>query len=187
MIRFALILHFRFSLVKMQSLQEAVSGNKKPHPVSWEHAHNHCIMVFRLYYRGDRLDPSFPAAVPPREIVVPAEKPKANATATYYLQMNASKKLAAEASAVVESMGPKVGHLDGGNDEPHLDVAALIGESNPAEERRRALKEVREHLELLKEFEGVISDDDLLKRKRELFLALPPAPPSGTPSKRAKL
>jgi hypothetical protein len=39
----------------------------------------------------------------------------------------------------------------------------------------------------LKEFEGVISEDDLVKRKRELFLALPPAPPALSPSKKAKL
>jgi hypothetical protein len=44
-----------------------------------------------------------------------------------------------------------------------------------------------EHLDLLKEFEGVISDEDLVKRKRELFLALPSAPPAASPSKKAKL
>jgi hypothetical protein len=128
----------------LYKFQEGVSGNKgKPHPPYWEHAHNHCILAFRLYYRGDRLDPSFPAAVPPREIVVPAEKPKPD-SAPYYIQMNA-KKAGAPAGVPPPAANPKDSHhhQDDG-DEPHLDVAALIGgDSNPVEDRRRVLKEVR--------------------------------------------
>lgn len=45
------------------------------------------------------------------------------------------------------------------------------------EERRALLKEVKEHTELLKEFEGVISDEELAQRKRALYMALPPVPP----------
>lgn len=169
----------------VQSLFEGVSGNKgKPHPAYWEHAHNHCIMAFRLYYRGDRLDPSFPAAVPPREIVVPAEKPKPDSSAPYYIQMN-NKKTGVGAPAPAADLKDSHHHQDDG-DEPHLDMAALIG-GDPVEDRRKVLKEVREHLDLLKEFEGVISDEDLVKRKRELFLALPSAPPAASPSKKAKL
>jgi hypothetical protein len=50
----------------------------------------------------------------------------------------------------------------------------------PGPDRRLILEEVREHLNLLKEFEGVISEDALNKRKRELFATLPSAPPSTT-------
>ncbi len=39
------------------------------------------------------------------------------------------------------------------------------------------LKEVREHLDLLKQFEGSVDAEALTKRKRELFAAMPPAPP----------
>ena len=200
-------------------------------------------MAFRLYYRGDRLDPSFPAAVPPREIVVPAEKPKPDSSAPYYIQMN-NKKTGVGAPAPAADLKDSHHHQDDG-DEPHLDMAALIG-GDPVEDRRKVLKEVRgensvdtyvrahhpicgwihyslqqraragegggtplfdrsvttlipslfspllqsrfsEHLDLLKEFEGVISDEDLVKRKRELFLALPSAPPAASPSKKAKL
>jgi hypothetical protein len=128
----------------VRKFQENVSGNKgKPHPPYWEHAHNHCIMGFRLYYRGDRLDPSFPAAVPPREIVVPAEKPKPD-SAPYYIQMN-TKKPAALAASTTATDQKGSNHEDDGGDEPHLDMAALIGgDTNPIEERRRVLKEVRE-------------------------------------------
>ena len=62
-----------------------------------------------------------------------------------------------------------------------IDVERILG--NPAEERRKLLKEVREHLDILKEFEGVIDEEDLKKRKRALYDALPVAPP---PSKEAK-
>jgi hypothetical protein len=99
-------------------------------------------MAFRLYYRGERLDPSFPTAVPPREIVVPAEKPKPDSSAPYYIQMN-NKKVGAAAGASLPAGDPKDGHhhQDDGDD-PHLDVAALIG-GDPVEDRRKVLKEVR--------------------------------------------
>lgn len=52
-------------------------------------------------------------------------------------------------------------------------------------DRGRLLEEVKEHLELLKQFEGVIPDEDIASRKRELFLALPlPPPPAAKRSKK---
>ena len=59
-------------------------------------------------------------------------------------------------------------------------------EEHSTSERRMALQEVREHLELLKEFEGVVSEEELASRKRELFLALPPAPSTHFTSPDAK-
>lgn len=47
-----------------------------------------------------------------------------------------------------------------------------------AQMRRSMLEEVREHLNLLRDFEDVISDAELNERKRELFKCLPPPPPS---------
>jgi hypothetical protein len=41
------------------------------------------------------------------------------------------------------------------------------------EERRAILKEVKDHTELLREFAGVIPDDELAARKRALYAALP--------------
>jgi hypothetical protein len=43
--------------------------------------------------------------------------------------------------------------------------------------RMDTLKEVREHLDLLKEFEGVVDSTVINERKHALFLAMPPAPP----------
>jgi hypothetical protein len=45
------------------------------------------------------------------------------------------------------------------------------------EERRAILKEVKDHTKLLREFVGIIPDDELAKRKRALYAALPPVPP----------
>ena len=46
-----------------------------------------------------------------------------------------------------------------------------------AESRARLLDEVKEHLELLKQFDGIIPEEEISQRKRELFLALPLPPP----------
>jgi len=126
----------------------------------WEHAHNHLIMAFRLYYDGDIPDPNFPAAVPPKAIVVPSERPKKGETVP-------------ETTPFLHIGGPNPKFSGPDSD---LDIQGILGE-NSGDERRKLLKEVRDHLDLLKEFEGSISEEDLAKRKRELFLALPPAPP----------
>lgn len=60
--------------------------------------------------------------------------------------------------------------------------ASAIGiNPNPAanlsdEDRRAMLKEVKDHTELLAAFVGVIPDEEITKRKRKLYAALPPVP-----------
>jgi hypothetical protein len=120
-------------------------------------------MCYRLYYKGGKLDPDFPPPIPPQEIVVPAEKPKGGSQ-PFFIAMNKAGDHATD------------GHRD--TTVHDSDLAAIAGDEQQPEERRMVLKEVREHLELLKEFEGVISQDELNKRKRDLFMALPPAPPA---------
>jgi hypothetical protein len=145
----------------------------RPHPPNWEHAHNHVVLAFRMYYRYDQLDPTFPPPMSPREIVVPNSREKALPFTT--------KKI------------PPTG-IPFNDDSSVYGVNMLLHDSNVAaapvvklpartpteeqsmSERRMALQEVREHLELLKEFEGIVPDEELANRKRELFLALPPAP-----------
>mmetsp|Transcript_25036 Transcript_25036/g.54900 ORF Transcript_25036/g.54900 Transcript_25036/m.54900 type:complete len:387 (+) Transcript_25036:162-1322(+) len=43
--------------------------------------------------------------------------------------------------------------------------------------RRELLREVKDHMELLSQFEGIIDSETLKKRKRDLFLSVPPPPP----------
>ena len=155
----------------VQSLFESlINFVGKAHPTNWEHAHNHVILTFRMYYRYDMFDPTFPPPISPREIVVPNSREK---TLPF----------------TMKKMPPSGIHYS--DDSSMYGVNMLLNDSNNAagkmptrpsteehsmSERRMALQEVREHLELLKEFEGIVSDEELANRKRELFLALPPAP-----------
>jgi hypothetical protein len=149
----------------VQHLYESLTGFVgKPHPAHWEHAHNHVVMAFRMYYRYDQLDPTFPPPFSPREVVVPMERT---------LTMTKPVKSLKPVPSAVASMD---------DDNPSdSGVAALLDDANhneikSMEDRRKILQEVREHLELLKDFEGVVSDEELANRKRELFFALPSAP-----------
>lgn len=135
-------------------------------PANWAHGHNHVICAFRLYYRGDVLDPDFPPPVLPHPLRVPQERPKEAADGGNQHPaagrptdiVTHPRTIKAEARLLLPP--PPLPPVD------------------PLEARRKILAEVKEHLDLLKEFEGVISEDDLAQRKRELFAALPPAPPS---------
>lgn len=135
---------------KSSGADEMVSNER---PALWEHSHNHLIMAYRLYYKGDKLDPDFPPPRPPVAIVVPAERPQGGENGHFVLASGGN---------------PSTGEPGAGTQQPN---------NGPGAERQRILSEVREHLDLLKEFEGVIPQEDLNERKRELFLALPSAPP----------
>jgi hypothetical protein len=133
-------------------------------------------MCYRIYFRGDELNTSFPAPRPPKELYVAAEKPAS--------MSNATTPSSAAVSAVATLTAPPVASSIANLKSP---PAAIVDGENKVfspDDRRLVLKEVREHLELLKEFEGIIPAQDIVKRKRELFLAMPPAPPPAP--KRAK-
>lgn len=177
-------------LLLVQSLKEAVTGNKgKQHPATFEFTHNNVIFCYRVFFRGVELDPTFPPPVA-RQFEVPIVKPKVGTVAmppelvpfmtvatapSANAEPEAAKPAATAAAAVAATAAP-----DDEADECEADVvaAALGGEHH--QERMSLLKEVREHLDLLREFEGVISQEEINKKKRTLFLALPPAPPPAT-------
>jgi hypothetical protein len=131
-------------------------------------------MAYRMYYQGSERDSSFPPPDPPKEIVVPASKPKTGTDTAYYIAMNNNN--AADGG---NNLNGEANTTEGGpmNEDEAVDLAV---DAEPAEERRQILHEVREHLDLLKQFEGIISEDLLKKRKRDLFAALPSAPPSSS-------
>ena len=138
------------------------SNSGKLVPPNWGHAHNHVLLCFRLYYRGDQLDPDFPDPVPPKNIVVPATMPHKDAGA---------------APRPVLVNKPYDGDAPGKGGTTARTPQQAAVHSNPSDERRRLLQEVREHLDLLREFEDVAPEEELANRKRELYAALPPAPP----------
>lgn len=142
-------------------------------PPNWAHGHNHVILCFRLYYNGDKLDPDFPKPILPRPLKVPLERPRGD---------DESKAALLKGGHVVPSLGsPTIpggyGQYHHQQHHPGMMQSPPLALTDPLEHRRKILSEVREHLDLLKEFEGIISDDDLAQRKKELFRALPPAPP----------
>jgi len=125
-----------------------------------------------LYYDGEKPDPNFPPPMPPRPLKVPQERPRDG--------MDASLKSAKGHNMPNMSVVTMAPYAAGGM----VPVPAI----DPLEHRRKILSEVREHLDLLKEFEGIISEEDLAQRKRDLFKALPPAPPPAKDSsKRPRL
>ena len=102
-----------------------MSGQKgKAYPPHWEHAHNNVIMAYRIYYKNGEIDPTFPPAVPAKDIIVPAQKPKSGVK-PYYL-------------AHGEGTGGDI--ADGDDDGDVLD--AIVGSDTNS--RLLVLKEVRE-------------------------------------------
>lgn len=157
----------------IQQQYEAVTSNTKPHPRNWEHAHNNVTLCYRLYYDNGHVDPTFPAPSPPKEILVAPEKQKTNPSLAPPVVVSSFSG----AQPRNNQQQQQQQHHHEQDEEVDAELEKIVSEGVNAEDRRRTLEEVKEHLALLKEFEGVISEEDLAKRKRELFIALPPAPP----------
>lgn len=140
-------------------------------PPNWGHAHNHCLLCFRLYYKGDVLDPDFPEPVPPKNIVVPAIMPKEVTVSRIKQESEADSAVASTNGPRRSSNGPPV--------HPVASIAVTPAAPSPTlgDERRKILQEVKDHLALLKEFEGLAPQEELDQRKRDLYAAMPPAPP----------
>ncbi len=63
-----------------------------------------------------------------------------------------------------------------GNSEDIVTLQETLQEKNERR-RRELLREVKDHMDLLSQFEGIIDSDVIRKRKRDLFHSLPPPPP----------
>lgn len=146
----------------------AAVGQIKNRSPDWIHAHSNVWLVFRLYYDGDRLDPTFPDPQPLREIVVPKEKSKPGDGAVYISVPIKDETTTGYSSIKNEAQDQQIAPRP---------APAVLDDAGTTESRKRILLEVREHLDLLKEFEGVVPQEELNQRKRELFVALPPVPP----------
>jgi hypothetical protein len=137
-------------------------------------AHNNVIMTYELYYDGLDLDPTFPKPHPVVEINVPHDKPPGGTLPMQTpVTIRYGTNSAAPADMAVQAVA-KASHSYGGDDEERPDERLLI------------LQEVKVHMDLLEKFEGVVHSDVLKKRKRELFDALPPVPPSAAERRRLR-
>ena len=98
-------------------------------------------MAYRLYYKGDELDPKFPPPSVCPDMQLPQEPPqktRANSTGATPPRAGA-RPFSAKAKLTPQNEA----------DEPAIDVAAILGEiDKPAQERRRQLQEVGQHLDL---------------------------------------
>ena len=141
-------------------------------------------MTFRLYYNGDKLDPDLPPPTPAVPIMVPTQRPSASGDSGHFIYPNGSTTGAA--GIMPNPIVPQNVGAAAVKAESMTDATSPV-DAGPAEDRQSTLKEVRDHLEILKQFEGIIPVDEINRRKRELFLALPPAPPPQSAGKRHKL
>lgn len=148
--------HDEICALVLQRMFEDNTVNTKPHPPMWEYNHTNVFTVYRIYYRGVVVDPAIFPAKPPRVVEVPAKRP-------------ADRNTAGENGGDAQSIPlaqMTIGAVKRGKNVEMSD-----------EERRAMLQEVKDHTELLKQFEGVIPGEELAARKRALFAALPPVPP----------
>jgi hypothetical protein len=162
----------------LNNSKESVTGNKgKPHPATFEFTHNNVILCYRVFYRGLDMDPTFPPPVV-RQLEIPDVKPKIGfpGIPLQHAFVGVASTANVEQGALATAAAPSADQHEE-DDDREVDLTGIVGGDEPHEERRSLLREVREHLDLLREFEGVISQEEINKRKRELFLSLPPAPP----------
>jgi len=159
-------------------------------PWTWEHAHNHVLLTFRMYYLGVELDPNMPTAKVCPHMNIPivrpgttlaAEAAKNNSPAITSAMPLAPSMLPPRALKKVPGIQPAVVVAPPA---PTLTppaaaaaaAAAPVSSAEMDESRRMLLQEVKDHLAVLKEFEGVVDASEIEQRKRELFASLPPAP-----------
>lgn len=115
-------------------------------------------MTFRMYFKGTDPNPALPPPVPFKEVIVPVAKTKEDVN--YLVRLPSDTDQAAPVTAP-PSVGPTPMEL-----------------MESAEDRMAILKELRAHMDLLNDFVGIIPQEQLNRRKRELYDALPSPPPS---------
>lgn len=142
-----------------QQYEYVTNQTGKSVPRGWEHSHSNVIMTYRMYFQGTEPNPDLPPPAPFKEVVVPIAKPKHDVN--YMVRMPGSD------TDHVMTMGSPPSPTP--NLDPHMESA---------EDRMAILKEVRAHMDLLNDFVGIIPQEQITKRKRELYNALPSAPPS---------
>ena len=134
----------------------------KPAPPNWEFTHDNNFLAYRMFYVGDENDSTIPAAIDPNPgRVLPTQRPDDDDELDEFV-----KKRRRDSEDLMDPTGQMV-------DDRRNSTRML-----PAPKRRALLKEVKEHLEILREFEGanIVPEEDLRKRKLQLFYSLPDVP-----------
>eukprot|EP00536_Pseudo-nitzschia_multiseries_P015056 jgi/Psemu1/216761/e_gw1.814.17.1 len=160
------------------------------YPIQFEYTHSHLFLAYKIYYRKGKLDPNFPEPRP-REINVPREKPAVGIPLRESPLIVAAGQKASAAAAAAHVAGASLPLNGGVGDFRHfqqqdrrLEDIATIEQQNERS-RRDLLQEVKDHMDLLCKFEGIVDAETLKKRKLDLFLSLPPPPPPNEKKRKA--
>lgn len=160
------------SFIQSEYEDHATTVKGTQSPANWEHTHICIFLVYRMYYLGENVNPNVPKAHDPNpNRVVPMMKPP--------LDSYPEERVEFRKSLPEFRSSSHKRHLEPNNTVENKKLARPQMPLSPSGKRKLVLKEVRKHLELLKEFEGVISMKMLHHRKKELFSALPPVPSPG--------
>eukprot|EP00934_Nitzschia_sp_Nitz4_P002564 Nitzschia sp. Nitz4//scaffold180_size44305//19578//20627//NITZ4_007238-RA/size44305-processed-gene-0.10-mRNA-1//1//CDS//3329539464//2554//frame0 len=164
----------------IQHIYEQNHGKSTPFPPQFPHAHSQVLMTYRMYYDGYELDTTFPPAVPFKEIVVPANRPTAHAAGPGILvRVNPGQAQ----QNIMDDEIPREIAMDSdrpSGDYPQTPMNTRAATMESADSRLEVLKEIRMHMDLLNDFVGVIPQNFLNRRKRDLYHALPRPPPRTT-------
>jgi len=140
----------------------------QPYSDTWEYTHMHYFLAFRMYYVGRTINIDMPPAC---DGVLANDDPFENEMEIQYPSLMGKRNARDEKKdAPVE----------------YIDLDDNVIESNVIEStemfvegvevRRAILKEVKDHLDLLKEFEGLVPAHELKKQRVDLFMSLPSIP-----------
>lgn len=150
----------------LQSEYEMVSNQPgKPAPSNWEFTHDNNFLAYRMFYTGDDYDKTIPPAIDPNPgRVLPTQRPDDDDDLDEFV-----KKRRRDSEDLNDATSQTVSE-----DHKHGSHTRML----PAPKRRALLKEVKEHLEILREFEGadIVPEAELRKKKLQLFYSLPDVP-----------
>mmetsp|Transcript_30049 Transcript_30049/g.34919 ORF Transcript_30049/g.34919 Transcript_30049/m.34919 type:complete len:314 (+) Transcript_30049:254-1195(+) len=149
----------------LQQEYEKTSGRKEPYHPNWEYSHDNHFTAYRMYYIGKDLNPNVPAAIDPNpQRVVPSVKPSGEERHIRASKRHAASEAVGKASPAPPVSSPKKARVSTPKAATGVDELT---------ERRALLKEIKDHVELLKEFKDIIPEDELNERKKSLYDKLP--------------
>ena len=170
----------QFNIISKSKVDNDGGGNAKetPVPPSWEYSHISVFLAYRMYYDGEAIATDLPPPVDPNPSrKVPKNKPKdypppppVPGALPSIGDGNVSDELHAYAGQLASTAPVSMGGTSG---------AGQVDDAT----RRAMLKEVKDHLDVIQQLEGIMPAAEAEQRKRALYAAMPPPP---GPFKRAR-
>ena len=169
----------QFILISKSSKVDNDGGDnakETPVPSSWEYSHISVFLAYRMYYDGEAIATDLPPPIDPNPSrKVPRKKPKEYPPPP--LVSGALPSVDGGDGNVSDELQAYAGQLDS--------VSPVRGRTRGIDDtaRRAMLKEVKDHLDVIKDLEGIMPAAEAEQRKRALYAAMPPPP---GPYKRAR-